>query len=721
VTARDALGNTVPGFSGAVTVAMGENPAGGTLSGATTVAAVGGVATFSNLMVDQSGSGYTLTAVASGLTGATSAPFTITVGAATRLAFTVQPTTATAGGTIKPAVRVTARDALGNTATGFVGNVTVAIGTNPGGGTLGGTRTFAAIAGVATFPSLSINQAGSGYTLSATAVGLSAATSAPFDIVPSTATQLVFTAEATDSQTAGAIIAPALQVTAEDASGSPVTTFTGNVTLAIAPGTGISGATLSGTTTVAAVNGVATFSNLTIDKGDAWYTVTATATGLASTNAAFRVFAAPATELVFRVQPSTATAGARITPQVEVIARDALGNTATGFSGAVTVAIGNNPGGGSLSGTKTVTAVAGVAAFPGLSISQAGGGYTLSATAPGLTAATSAPFDITAALASALVFTAQPGSTTAGVTINPAVQLTVRDASGHTATGFAGDVTLTITAGTGTSGAILSGTTTAAAVAGVATFADLSIAQSGSAYSLSATATGLAGATSSFFTINAGAPTRVSFTPQRIPGDPSAPWPTAGAAITPAVPVVARDALGNEVETFTGNVTVVIEHNPGGGSLSGTTTVAAVAGVATFNDLSIDHNGTGYSLRATASGLSADTSRGFIVAPGAPAYLVFTVQPTTTTAAGTMRPAVRVTAFDVLGHTATGFAGDVTLAITAGTGTGGATLLSTTTVTAVNGVAIFSTLGIDRAGSGYTLSATAAGVTGATSTPFDIN
>ena len=63
----------------------------------------------------------------------------------------------------------------------------------------------------------------------------------------------------------------------------------------------------------------------------------------------------------------------------------------------------------------------------------------------------------------------------------------------------------------------------------------------------------------------------------------------------------------------------------------------------------------------------------------------------------------------------------MTLAITAGSGTSGATLLGTTTVTAVNGVAIFSTLGIDRAGSGYTLSATAAGVTGATSTPFDIN
>src|SRR2546426_12503128 len=139
-------------FTGDVTVAIGASPAGGALSGTATLAAVAGVAPLSTLSIDKSGTGYTLAATATGLSGATSAAFAVTPGSATQLVFTLQPTTATAGGTIKPAVRVTARDALGNTATGFVGNVTVAIGTNPAGGTLGGTRTFAAIAGVAAFP-----------------------------------------------------------------------------------------------------------------------------------------------------------------------------------------------------------------------------------------------------------------------------------------------------------------------------------------------------------------------------------------------------------------------------------------------------------------------------------------------------------------------------------------------------------------------------------------
>ena len=60
-----------------VTLSIGNNPGSGTLGGTTTVAAVNGTATFSDLSIDQIGSGYTLLAGSSGLTGATSNPFTI--------------------------------------------------------------------------------------------------------------------------------------------------------------------------------------------------------------------------------------------------------------------------------------------------------------------------------------------------------------------------------------------------------------------------------------------------------------------------------------------------------------------------------------------------------------------------------------------------------------------------------------------------------------------
>jgi hypothetical protein len=78
--------------------------------------------------------------------------------------------------------------------------------------------------------------------------------------------------------------------------------------------------------------------------------------------------------------------------QVEVL--DGSGLLATGSTAAVTVAIGANPGFGTLSGTTTVHAIGGIAAFASLSIDKAGTGYSLAASSPGITSATSAFFTI---------------------------------------------------------------------------------------------------------------------------------------------------------------------------------------------------------------------------------------------------------------------------------------------------------------------------------------
>jgi hypothetical protein len=81
---------------------------------------------------------------------------------------------------------------------------------------------------------------------------------------------------------------------------------------------------------------------------------------------------------------------------VEVV--DAFGNVVTGDnSDSITLSIGNNPAGGTLSGTLTVTVVNGVATFSDLSIDLAGAGYTLHATivAGGAADVDSNPFNIT--------------------------------------------------------------------------------------------------------------------------------------------------------------------------------------------------------------------------------------------------------------------------------------------------------------------------------------
>jgi hypothetical protein len=123
---------------------------------------------------------------------------------------------------------------------------------------------------------------------------------------------------------------------------------------------------------------------------------TATVPAGGSTSVAFQVncVAPPATQLAFTVQPSNTETSTSISPAVKVTALDANGNAATSFNGSMTMAIGQNPGGGTLSGTRTVTAVNGVGTFSDLKIDRAGNGYTLQVGASGLTGAASAQFNV---------------------------------------------------------------------------------------------------------------------------------------------------------------------------------------------------------------------------------------------------------------------------------------------------------------------------------------
>jgi hypothetical protein len=184
VVVQDAHGATVMSASTSITVAIGTNPGGGALSGTSTVPAVNGVATFSNLSIEAAGSGYTLTASAQGLSGATSAAFTVTpVTPTTRLVFDVQPGTTTTGELISPPVQVVVLDDDGNPDVGASQAITITLGANPAGGSLFGTSTAAPVQGVATFMRLNIDKPGTGYTLAAAELGTAGSTSSPFDVV----------------------------------------------------------------------------------------------------------------------------------------------------------------------------------------------------------------------------------------------------------------------------------------------------------------------------------------------------------------------------------------------------------------------------------------------------------------------------------------------------------------------------------------------------------
>jgi len=184
---------------------------------------------------------------------------------------------------------VTALDKSGNAITTFDGTVTVALHSNPGGATLGGTLTATARSGVATFAGLTLNKAGTGYTLLVSGNGLSSAATHAFNVTPAAASQLVVSTQPPSFVAASSGFG--LVVSAEDKFGNVDPKFDGSVAIALLNNPG--GATLGGTLTVSAQGGVANFSGLTLDKFGIGYTLQISSNGLtAATTKPFKVDAA---------------------------------------------------------------------------------------------------------------------------------------------------------------------------------------------------------------------------------------------------------------------------------------------------------------------------------------------------------------------------------------------------------------------------------------------
>jgi len=138
----------------------------------------------------------------------------------------------------------------------------------------------------------------------------------------------------------------------------------------------------------------------------------------------------PPVTLAFTVQPRGTKPDSAIKPPVQVTARDSAGNTSANYNGAIRVAIATDGSTGKnakLVGDTVATAVSGVATFSGLSIDQAGTGYTLSAAlATGPSMGTSAAFDVS---------TVQPPPPTTGdLTVSAVTTGSDLDPDGYTVT-----------------------------------------------------------------------------------------------------------------------------------------------------------------------------------------------------------------------------------------------------------------------------------------------
>ncbi len=409
-----------------------------------------------------------------GLSSATTGTIDVTPGPATHLVVIggqEPPSSLTAGTPFS--IQVDAEDQYGNVATGFNGSMTAVL---SGNATLSGTATVQATDGVADFSGLAVDQVGTGYTIqvSSNLPPTATTTTTAFSVTPGQKAELVFPTQPTAPVTAG--VPFPLKVAVADAYGNLVTDFDGPISIGLYdnPVVGSLTATLNGDLTATANNGLATFS-VWLDIAASGYTIDASASSLSTgmTNA-IDVVPAAASQLVVSVPPPTSTMIAGAPFGLEISALDSYGNLATGFTGNVTMALASGPAGATLSGGPfTMAATGGVANFaPDLTLTKAGL-YTLKATSQSQGVASVTTGDITVVpgpVAQLVVQTQPPSFVAMGSTFGLVVA--AADKYGNVNPGFDGQVTIAPPAG---STAVLGGSTTVTASAGLAKFTGLTL------------------------------------------------------------------------------------------------------------------------------------------------------------------------------------------------------------------------------------------------------
>ena len=356
VAVADVYGNVVTAAGGTVSVAP-EVAVGSIdqdsdyLRGTTTEPVVDGRATFADLTVRHAGAMY-LT-FAGGEARNLNVPVPpVTPGPAAAVAFASVPTAVVAGQPWQPQVDVV--DAYGNP---VADPATVTLTTPLD------TRTATAVAGVATFGTLSLTMTGQ-FTLTAAAPGLAAVTSAPFAVTPfGGVTQAAFLAQPAEVVAGQACGDVAVQLrddfgnVAHDLDGTPLT-----VTLT-------KDGTVYSTSEAIVTDGQAVLLHGTVLTAAGTYaaSVSDAAGATLGTSQPFAVAAGAAARLTAGWSAAVATAGRPIDP-LTVRVEDAFGNLVSDGPPSLTAtAIGTT-----LGGTTTATTAGGIATFAGLTVPVAG-------------------------------------------------------------------------------------------------------------------------------------------------------------------------------------------------------------------------------------------------------------------------------------------------------------------------------------------------------------
>ncbi len=593
-----------------------------------------------------------------GLSPIVSNPFTVSAGVPAQLVFTTQPGNGTGGTPLTQQPVVYIEDAQGNLVTTDNTTVTLAIGTNPGPGTLSNC-TAQASAGIATFTGCTIDKIGTGYTLTATDatdnLTTPSAPSGPFNITPGQPYRLAFTTTP-GTTVAGDQFANQPVVTLLDAGGNTATVAPGSTdAVGIAIGPSSPGGTLSGCTETTTA-GVASFTGCSISTPGVGYTLVATDTTnpavLSATSGSFNVVTPALTS--FKVStPATNTPTVGTAFNVTITALDQSGYQFPGFSGTQTIAFSgpaNSPNGNAPVYPASVSFTNGVGtASVTLFDAQT---TTLTAT-QGTVMGTSGNMTVKPLGTATALSVGNPGGQTAGSSFNETIDAV--DQYGNTVTAYSASPTVTfIGPSNSPSGKAPTYPGTLNFTNGVAT-PSLTLYDAQST-TLKATILGGVTGTSTSFTVSPGTTTTlvVSAFPSPV---------TAGTAHS--VTVTAFDAYGNTTPSYTGTVhfTSTDPQATAGAGLPAnytfTTGTGADNGTHTFtNGVTLKTAGT-QSITATdtVTGTIKGTQSGITVNPTGAATLTVSGFPSPTTAGAAH--SVTVTAHDAYGNTATGYTGTV--------------------------------------------------------------
>lgn len=603
-------------------------------------AASGGVASFAGItFAGVVGANYTLTFTSPGLASTTATITPTGAGAAAVLAFTTQPTASTAAGSAfarQPAVTI--EDAMGNTVTtGDDASRSIALTLTGGTGTLSGTKTITATAGIASFGTgsdtpLSVDKAGSNKVLTATATlngsTRTATTSPQFAITPGAVASLVLdpvndsdVVDATDLAAGGSRL---LRATLEDSNGNTVPTATGTVAF----GQSNSGAGAGQAVGLPTVGAAAT--SVVVSSGVATLPVTGRLAGLVTAQATFSptggspaqssaasvtVVAGSVTQVALTA--STVTVGAGDPVSLTATLQDAAGNTVTAASGASSqVSFVQAYGNGSIAnvgatcasgascrvnpatGIATLATSGDVVGSLAISAQVTVSGQVIASDDVLLTVVPGTPASIT--LSASGLASGSPSTLTAGDTAT--LTATITDAKGNTVTSDTSTVTFAKASGAGT----VTGLGDATAAAGVATTSVTGALAGAVALQASIASPSLTSSSVSF-TVVAGPASTLSITSQ--PGGAT----VVGSALANQPVVQLSDVRGNPISTSGLTVTATLASGTGlnAGSVTGGAATTNVSGVATFSGLTVVGDGGDYQLEFGAAGLSSVTSSTF--------------------------------------------------------------------------------------------------------------